>query len=192
MARQASDGGLEPEAPEHEDSSRASEDVQTPTLDPEAGSAARSPRPQGLDKRKSKFVSMPLLQEEIEAVTDAYATADESWSKTWSRLLVENYLQNYKWYFPRKDDTKPDAPKLTKAWAYYEHISKSWMEGYRLQVKILSRESHHCLFLTMKLQRWHVTSQTVRETIVRRLGQSQAKWNARRCSTVPSPLVNPI
>ena len=27
------------------------------------------------------------------------------------------------WYFPRKDDTRPDAPKLTKAWAYYEHIT---------------------------------------------------------------------
>jgi hypothetical protein len=36
---------------------------------------------------------------------------------------VEGYLQHQKWYFPRKDDTRPDAPKLSKAWAYYEHIT---------------------------------------------------------------------
>jgi hypothetical protein len=36
---------------------------------------------------------------------------------------VEGYFQHKKWYFPRKDDTRPDAPKLSKAWAYYEHIT---------------------------------------------------------------------
>jgi len=34
---------------------------------------------------------------------------------------VENYLSDFKWYFPQKD--KVDAPSLHKAWAFYEHIT---------------------------------------------------------------------
>ena len=41
--------------------------------------------------------------------------------QTWSRYLVENYLQHYKWYNPNRDN--PDAPSLSKGWAYFEHFT---------------------------------------------------------------------
>jgi glutamine synthetase len=38
---------------------------------------------------------MPVLNEsEIEAVTDTYTQEDQARSKTWSRRIVENYLQH--------------------------------------------------------------------------------------------------
>ena len=55
---------------------------------------ARAPR-EGLDKNKSGWTSMPVLNEsEIEAVTDTYTQEDQARSKTWSRRIVENYLQH--------------------------------------------------------------------------------------------------
>lgn len=45
--------------------------------------------------------------------------------KTVSRRFVEGVLQNFKWYFPKGEEAKrdPSAPSLSKAWAYYEHIT---------------------------------------------------------------------
>lgn len=41
--------------------------------------------------------------------------------QTWSRYIVENYLQHYKWYNPNLH--KSDAPNLSKGWAYFEHFT---------------------------------------------------------------------
>ena len=63
---------------------------------PETGndSPKRSPR-LGLEKRKSAWASVPVLnQSEIEAATENYASTDEPRSKTLSRRIVEDYLQN--------------------------------------------------------------------------------------------------
>jgi hypothetical protein len=54
-----------------------------------------SSRPAGLGKAKSTWVSSrPHLLQEIDAVTDAYANTDEAWTKTFSRIVVERYLQH--------------------------------------------------------------------------------------------------
>jgi len=42
-------------------------------------------------------------------------------AKTWSRIVVEKTLSKFKWYFPQKDDA--NAPSLSKAWTYFEHIT---------------------------------------------------------------------
>jgi hypothetical protein len=38
-----------------------------------------------------------------------------------TRVIVEKFLSKFKWYNPRKD--MPNAPSLSKAYAYYEHVT---------------------------------------------------------------------
>jgi len=64
---------------------------------------------------------MPVTEDQVEAMIDEFAKADDYQAKTWSRRVVESFLMNYRWYFPRK--YKKNAPSLSKAWAYYEHIT---------------------------------------------------------------------
>ena len=46
-------------------------------------------------KSRVHGLSMPALNEsEIEAATDTYIQEDQMRSKTWSRRIVENYLQH--------------------------------------------------------------------------------------------------
>uniref|UniRef100_A0A7S4IST2 Uncharacterized protein n=1 Tax=Odontella aurita TaxID=265563 RepID=A0A7S4IST2_9STRA len=46
---------------------------------------------------------------------------EDTGKKTWTRKLVESTLSKFKWYNPQRDD--PDAPSLSKAWTYYEHVT---------------------------------------------------------------------
>lgn len=62
-----------------------------------------------------------LTEDEIDAMMEAFAKEDDYRTKTWSRRLVEQYLSKFAWYFPRKDIR--GAPSLSKAYAYYEHVT---------------------------------------------------------------------
>ena len=93
-----------------------------------------------------------LSPDEMETMMESFATKDTNASKTWTRIVVEKFLMNvssaavlayatswnthmtlgvstarlpfpvqYQWYFPRKGT--PNAPSLSKAYAYYEHIA---------------------------------------------------------------------
>lgn len=69
-------------------------EAEEPVPETDNDSPKRSPR-LGLDKRKSAWVSVPLLNEsEIEAATENYASTDAPRSKTLSRRIVEDYLQH--------------------------------------------------------------------------------------------------
>jgi hypothetical protein len=80
--------------------------------------------------RRSKFAtqsqlsihrSIGLTDEEVDAIIQGFADEDQASGKTWTRLVVENFLGKQKWYFPRTGD--PTAPSLSTAYAYYEHIT---------------------------------------------------------------------
>eukprot|EP00542_Grammatophora_oceanica_P010709 CAMPEP_0194043292 /NCGR_PEP_ID=MMETSP0009_2-20130614/14957_1 /TAXON_ID=210454 /ORGANISM="Grammatophora oceanica, Strain CCMP 410" /LENGTH=944 /DNA_ID=CAMNT_0038687459 /DNA_START=167 /DNA_END=3001 /DNA_ORIENTATION=- len=59
--------------------------------------------------------------EEMEENIDSLMESDKAARKTWTRMVVEKYLQNYNWYFPGK--SRRNGPSLEKAWAYYEHYA---------------------------------------------------------------------
>lgn len=61
-----------------------------------------------------------LTDQEAEAIMNAYEDEDAT-HVTWTRRIVEKWLQHYHWYFPRKD--VPGAPSLVKAWTYFEHVT---------------------------------------------------------------------
>lgn len=62
-----------------------------------------------------------VSSEEADAILQQLANHDDDSKKTWSRLVVEKYLSKYAWYWPGKDN--PNGPSLSKAWAYYEHVT---------------------------------------------------------------------
>eukprot|EP00978_Attheya_sp_CCMP212_P021999 scaffold64967_cov55-Attheya_sp.AAC.4 len=58
---------------------------------------------------------------QMDQMMSDFEQQDVSVVKTWSRIAVEKTLSKFKWYFPQKDDA--NAPSLSKAWTYYEHIT---------------------------------------------------------------------
>ncbi|GKY95608.1 hypothetical protein MPSEU_000522100 [Mayamaea pseudoterrestris] len=78
-------------------------------------------RPQtGFDRHASQ-PALNMTDEEVDQMISTFAEQDAARQKTWSRLVVENYLSKWRWYFPRAGDSR--APSLSKAYAYYEHIT---------------------------------------------------------------------
>jgi len=70
--------------------------------------------------RTRRIDGVPLTKEEQDQVLeDLRKKDDETGKKTLSRHVVENYLSNYNWYWPRRNEK--GAPQLSKAWAHYEH-----------------------------------------------------------------------
>eukprot|EP00977_Amphora_coffeiformis_P030428 scaffold46958_cov199-Amphora_coffeaeformis.AAC.1 len=65
--------------------------------------------------------ALGLSDEEVDTIIQGFAEADETSGKTWTRRLVEGFVGKKQWYFPRVGD--PTAPSLSKAYAYYEHIT---------------------------------------------------------------------
>ena len=64
-----------------------------------------------------------MTEDEVDQMISTFAEQDASRQKTWTRLVVENYLSKWRWYFPRAGDTRANAPSLSKAYAFYEHIT---------------------------------------------------------------------
>eukprot|EP00934_Nitzschia_sp_Nitz4_P003042 Nitzschia sp. Nitz4//scaffold174_size87051//32646//36062//NITZ4_005106-RA/size87051-snap-gene-0.111-mRNA-1//-1//CDS//3329538863//3032//frame0 len=75
----------------------------------------------GITPMDRNLAGVTITDEETDAILQQLANEDDDARKTWSRLLVENYLSKYSWYFPGKD--VPGGPSLSKAWAYYEHVT---------------------------------------------------------------------
>jgi len=66
-------------------------------------------------------VQQKMTDEQVDEKIGHFARMDEESDKTWTRIVVERFLSHFKWYFPRKG--MPNAPSLSKAYAYYEHIT---------------------------------------------------------------------
>jgi hypothetical protein len=62
-----------------------------------------------------------MTDEEVDQMISTFAEQDDTSQKTWTRVIVERYLSKWRWYFPRAG--MHHAPSLSKAYAYYEHIS---------------------------------------------------------------------
>ena len=61
-------------------------------------------------------------------IMNRFAEVDKDKYKTFARIVVEKYLSKYKWYYSPMDS--PDAPSLSKAWAFYEHVTLArYFEG---------------------------------------------------------------
>jgi len=71
----------------------------------------------------SKVPEVLLSEEELERVMADFAKQDDIATETLSRQIVEKYLVKRKFYNPQRDSTDPNKPDLTKAWAYYEHVT---------------------------------------------------------------------
>jgi hypothetical protein len=74
----------------------------------------------GFDRVASQ-PAMNMTDEEVEQMISTFAEQDSDRQKTWTRLVVENYLCNWRWYFPRVGSAR--APSLSKAYTYYEHVT---------------------------------------------------------------------
>ncbi|KAL7559514.1 hypothetical protein ACA910_010325 [Epithemia clementina (nom. ined.)] len=83
-----------------------------------------SERHGGLSSRhsqRSKYGDGFRISDEVDQNIAAFVENDNNRDKTWTRLIVEKYLSKWTWYFPMRD--KPNGPDLSKAYAFYEHVT---------------------------------------------------------------------
>jgi len=70
--------------------------------------------------RSNRLTGVTLTKEEQDAILETLRQKDdETGKKSLSRRVVEDYLSNYDWYWPRRNEI--GAPQLSVAWAHYEH-----------------------------------------------------------------------
>lgn len=85
----------------------------------------RSTTRAGLSARRlsqpSVTAAARMTEDEVDAMIDNFAKQDTAREKTWTRIVVERFLSKFLWYFPRRD--AKNGPSLSKAYAYYEHIT---------------------------------------------------------------------
>jgi hypothetical protein len=60
-----------------------------------------------------------MTEEEVDAMLANVIITDEDMKKTLTRVVVEKKLSKFRWYFPEREN----GPSLSKAYAYYEHIT---------------------------------------------------------------------
>ena len=76
----------------------------------------------GKDSTSSILFGKYQNHDEISAeILKRFSETDKDKYKTIDRILVEKYLSKYKWYY--NPGNSPDAPSLSKAWAYFEHVT---------------------------------------------------------------------
>ena len=67
---------------------------------------------------RSSSVGLSILDPDA---LKAFKLADKKNEMTWTRMFVEKYLSNKKWYSPHCDN--PAGPKLSQAYTFFEHVT---------------------------------------------------------------------
>jgi len=90
---------------------------------PQMGASVINPRQKTKSTRSgrsNRLSGVALTKEEQDAILETLRQKDdETGKKSLSRRVVEDYLSNYDWYWPRRNEI--GAPQLSVAWAHYEH-----------------------------------------------------------------------
>lgn len=92
-----------------------------PTPPPMGSPSSSRPRVGDSSSPSSRQRIVRLTSQELEQVMENFAQEDTEYGKTMTRIIVERFLMKWSWYFPRKG--MKNAPSLSKAYTYYEHVT---------------------------------------------------------------------